>query len=202
MGIDKWHQEAMPGRRDKYLQDTVDRLGAKLYGPSGLHLSYRRDIAVHFNAVIDGDLNVLHRTAYRRLYADGVDRYECATSKGLNGVATPFDNADDVDLLIVGIRNFEGEVTGCFILPKSELVQRRYFSARGTDGLMTISLYPPWTDLASVDAGKRWRMVAETQTWQADFFVDLSKGHALVEERQKFLRLVQRARNDKASVAQ
>lgn len=85
------------------------------------------------------------------------------------GITTPFDLSDDIDLVVITSRR--GEHMGQFIFPKSVLVQQGIFSQNEKGGKRGIRVYPPWDTTHSQQA-------ARTQSWQIQYFWSLQKGIA------------------------
>jgi hypothetical protein len=83
------------------------------------------------------------------------------------GITQPFDEADELDFVIVCSRqenNF-----GQFIFPKAVLVNKGIITGNGKQGKRGIRVYPPW-DIADN------KQALKTQQWQLRFFVDLKNG--------------------------
>ena len=196
--FEAWRSQVAVSDRDAILQKNIVQFQRRLYDPLGFDLVYARRETVVFNAILDGDLNVLHRCAYKRTYTTTYDRFEVTSTKNVNGTQIPLDLKDEIDLLILGVRNDDQETIGCFVFPQSEMVARDFFSTSGRGGLTSFALYPPWAEAASSPPGQHWRVVAGTRDWQADFFIDLSRVEILDEQRKIFCKIVQRARADKA----
>ena len=202
-GVQDWYRRSVSARRDQTNQEMFGQLSANLYDPCGVSLRFPRDFVVDFNSVLEGggpSMNVVHRSAYKRDYVNkSCDRHEITMNKIVDSVQVPFDRNDDVDIVIVGVRNSEGKTSGCFLFPKSELVERKYFSVdHRTGGLTKMALYPGWAKRAtSSDTGKFWRTIAKIQDWQSDFFVDFSHPDLLAAARHKFQKLYRRVVQEK-----
>lgn len=81
------------------------------------------------------------------------------------GPIQPFDLADSVDCCVVSTRS--AGHGGQFVFPKTVLAQRDVLSKNGLGGKRAIRVYPPWDHTTS-------RQAQNTQTWQLDYFLDLS----------------------------
>jgi hypothetical protein len=81
------------------------------------------------------------------------------------GEIKPFDVSDGIDLVIINVR--KGKQTGQFIFPNSALCKHRIFTFMGEEGKRGFRVYPPWDKTTNEQAAK-------TQSWQLQFFLDLS----------------------------
>lgn len=79
-----------------------------------------------------------------------------------NGPIQPFDSSDDLDLVIVSVRN--DVHSGQFIFPKSVLVKKGVISTHIKEGKRAIRVYPPWDGAINKQAQK-------SQEWQLKYFV-------------------------------
>ncbi len=94
------------------------------------------------------------------------------------GPIQPFDQSDQIDFVIVCVndKNYLGQ----FIFPQSKLVKQNIFSKNNNGGKRAIRVYPPWVKTESTQAKK-------TQTWQLEFFLDLSNVKKIDLDRAKKL---------------
>ncbi|MBC7450098.1 MAG: MepB family protein [Cytophagales bacterium] len=81
-----------------------------------------------------------------------------------NGPIQPFDSSDDIDLVIISVR--DNNHCGQFILPKSVLVEKGIFSGNGREGKRAFRVYPSWDEANSKQAQK-------TKEWQSVFFLEI-----------------------------
>jgi hypothetical protein len=82
------------------------------------------------------------------------------------GITAPFDSADDLDFIIITLR--DGENFGQFIFPKSVLLKQGIISQNGKGGKRGIRVYAPWDIANSKQAEK-------TKKWQSDYFLIIQK---------------------------
>ncbi|MDQ5930125.1 MAG: hypothetical protein QG594_1908 [Bacteroidota bacterium] len=93
-----------------------------------------------------------------------------------SGTIEPFDFLDRIDLVIISVRkenNF-----GQFIFPKAVLLEKGIFSTSTKEGKRATRVYPPWDVTTSKQAQK-------TQTWQMNYFLEISKNECIVSKAQK-----------------
>ena len=83
--------------------------------------------------------------------------------RNAEGITAPFDEADDLDLMI--IESGDEEKSGYFIFPKAILIEKRIISAAGKDGKRGIRVYTPYDVVANKQAEK-------TQNWQKNYFAE------------------------------
>ncbi|MCT3046360.1 MepB family protein [Leuconostoc mesenteroides] len=81
------------------------------------------------------------------------------------GQNKPFDAYNSPELLVVCV--IDNQQKGVFIFPKVLLVQQKILSSQQTKGKMAFRVYPDWV----VELNKT---AQRTQTWQKNYFVDLS----------------------------
>lgn len=94
------------------------------------------------------------------------------------GPIQPFDLADPVDAVVVSTRS--GMHFGQFVFPMKVLAARGVVATRGRGGKRAMRVYPPWDITTS-------RQAQLTQTWQSDYFLDMSPGRAADLARAKAL---------------
>ena len=67
---------------------------------------------------------------------------------------------------------------GQFIFPKAVLLEKGIFSTSTKEGKRATRVYPPWDVTTSKQAQK-------TQTWQMNYFLEISKNECIVSKAQK-----------------
>ncbi|WP_432073461.1 MepB family protein [Streptomyces wuyuanensis] len=146
----------------------ADLLAAKelVYDPSGFTCSLpalEAESAAYGACVftLDG-LSVRFRTAKTTPAKAG--QFVTVWKRHAGGPIRPFDSEDDVDLLVVGVR--EGLSLGQFVFPRDVLCERGVFARDGSGGKRAFRVYPPWVTTASRQAGS-------SQRWQTDHFLPL-----------------------------
>lgn len=82
------------------------------------------------------------------------------------GSTEPFPAEDDVDLLVITVR--EGFNFGQFVFPKAALIEHGIVSTAGAGGKRGFRLYPAWSMTTNPQAQR-------TQRWQSDFFLHLTQ---------------------------
>ncbi len=97
-----------------------------------------------------------------------------------NGPIQPYDVTDEIDFFIISVR--KDNQFGQFIFPKSILLQHKIISNNGQGGKLAIRVYPPWDITVSAQAKK-------TQTWQLQYFLELSSNKSIDYVRMKTLYL-------------
>lgn len=90
----------------------------------------------------------------------------------------PYDISDTIDFLVISTK--ENDFFGQFVFSKSLLAEKDIFSINGRGGKRGIRVYPPWNQTTNKQAQK-------TQSWQADYFLDLSKKNQINYDRAKLL---------------
>lgn len=93
--------------------------------------------------------------------------------RAADGSTEPFPAESDVDALVVVAR--EGDRCGAFVFPIEVLATRGVVSVRGVGGKRGFRVYPPWSVTGNPQAGR-------SQSWQCDWFLDMSGG-AVVDPR-------------------
>lgn len=95
-----------------------------------------------------------------------------------NGPIQPYDIDDAIDLFIILVS--KDDCLGQFIFPKSILYKHGILSHNNIGGKRAIRIYPPW-DLTESKRAKN------TQIWQLDYFLDISKNKPIDYNRAKLL---------------
>ncbi|MCP5507114.1 MAG: MepB family protein [Chlamydiales bacterium] len=83
-----------------------------------------------------------------------------------NGPIQPYDMRDPVDFFIFSVRN--EKQFGQFFFPKTTFVEKGIISNSIREGKRAIRVYPPWVITDS-------RQARNTQLWQKDYFLEISK---------------------------
>lgn len=106
-----------------------------------------------------------------------VGQFVTLWKRGQSGVTEPFDQGDPTEIFVIAV--LAGPNFGCFIFPKSELIQRGIVSARGIGGKRGFRVYPPWDRPDNATAKK-------SQYWQSKWFlcVEVDKRQVPAEPRQ------------------
>ena len=94
------------------------------------------------------------------------------------GPIQPFDASDDIDMVIISVRDKEN--FGQFIFPKSILIEKRILTSKNKEGKRAIRVYPPWNKTDSKQAQK-------TQQWQLNYFLEISDIESIDSVRMKSL---------------
>jgi hypothetical protein len=90
--------------------------------------------------------------------------------RAAGGSTEPFPAEDDVDALVVIVR--EGERLGAFVFPNEVLASRGVVSVDGAGGKRGFRVYPQWSITSNPQA-------ARSQKWQCDRFLDMGDGAAV-----------------------
>ena len=77
----------------------------------------------------------------------------------------PFDQQNSRDKLVITVQ--DGLHSGQFIFPKKVLIEQKILKTETSKGKMALRVYPSWVDNLNKSAKR-------TQTWQLQYFVDLS----------------------------
>lgn len=109
------------------------------------------------------DLNVAGRTA--KVTPTKIGQFVTLWKRIANGPIQPFDNSDNIDLVVVNVKA-ENHL-GQFIFPKAVLIERGIISQESKEGKRAFRVYPPWDITTSKQARK-------TQAWQSEFFLSLN----------------------------
>eukprot|EP00397_Hematodinium_sp_SG-2012_P030562 GEMP01032382.1.p1 GENE.GEMP01032382.1~~GEMP01032382.1.p1 ORF type:complete len:204 (+),score=22.20 GEMP01032382.1:1011-1622(+) len=118
--------------------------------------------------IID-DICVQNKTAYASdsSRALRINTYKHGGTK-MNGNVTmqPYNVDDGIDAIIVNVQRC-GELVGLFIFPKDEMMKRGWLQGNGHSGKIFIYLFPPY-----ICPRKGYESL---QTWQLDYYLDLSE---------------------------
>ncbi len=82
--------------------------------------------------------------------------------RNLQGETCPFCETDLLNYFLIVVK--KKEEIGCFIFPKSVLIEKNIISSSKTTGKRGFRIYPPWDITTSKQAKK-------TQDWQLTYFV-------------------------------
>jgi hypothetical protein len=94
------------------------------------------------------------------------------------GPIQPFDILDDIDMVIISVR--DKEHLGQFIFPKSILIEKGILTSKNKEGKRALRVYPPWDKTDSKQAQK-------TQQWQLNYFLEISSIESFDSIRMKSL---------------
>jgi hypothetical protein len=94
------------------------------------------------------------------------------------GITCPHEDCDPFHLYIISVRNDNS--FGQFVFPKSALIKQGILSSTEKEGKRGFRVYAPWDKAENKQA-------LQTQTWQSEFFVDLSDLNNLDEAQIKKL---------------
>lgn len=123
------------------------------------------------NIDYEGAVFSLNQRAYRTRLAKLTPKkkgyFVAAWEKDANGTNQAYQYEDSPNKLIVSV--IDGEKCGQFIFPKSVLLAKGILKNATQKGKMAFRVYPNWVSDLNVTAKK-------TQSWQSDYFIDLSKG--------------------------
>lgn len=100
-----------------------------------------------------------------------------------NGPIQPFDASDPDDLFVISCR--KDQRLGQFVFPKSALCDRNIVARNGKGGKRGIRVYPPWDKPTS-------RQAMQTQSWQLDYFLEISGDVPLDTARVRMLYALER----------
>lgn len=160
----------------------ADLLAAKelVYDPSGFtcSLPVLEAESAEYGAcafTLDG-LSVRFRTAKTTPAKAG--QFVTVWKRHAGGPIRPFDSGDDVDLLVVGVR--EGRSHGQFVFPREVLCERGVFARDGSGGKRAFRVYPPWVTTTSRQAGG-------SQRWQTNHFLPLPDAGTVDADRARSL---------------
>lgn len=134
--------------------------------------------SVDYNACrfqING-LNVICRTAKTTPTKTG--QFVTLWKRVADGPIQPFDNTDDIDLVVVNTT--VGLNSGQFVFPKSVLVNHGVLSTNTKEGKRAIRVYPPWVKTTSKQAQK-------SQAWQLEYFININTDNTFDITRAKSL---------------
>ncbi len=95
-----------------------------------------------------------------------------------NGPIQPFDVSDPDDYFVISCR--KDQRLGQFVFPKSVLCERDIVARNGKGGKRGIRVYPPWDHPTS-------RQALQTQSWQLDYFLEISGDQPLDKARARML---------------
>jgi hypothetical protein len=123
-----------------------------------------------------GKQNVKFRTA--KITPTKTGQFVTIWKRNPKGITEPFDIYDDFYFYIIATR--KDEKFGLFIFPKTVLHEHGILSDKVKEGKRGIRVYPPWDVTTNKQAQK-------TQSWQVNFFIDLSNEKKIDLEKVKGL---------------
>jgi hypothetical protein len=95
-----------------------------------------------------------------------------------NGPIQPFDVSDPDDYFVISCR--KDQRLGQFVFPKSVLCERGVIAKNGKGGKRGMRVYPPWDQPTN-------RQARQTQSWQLDYFLEISGDRPLDKARARML---------------
>lgn len=122
------------------------------------------------------DLKVRFRAA--KITPTKTGQFVTLWKRDAGGPIKPFDKDDPIDLFIISVNNKVHK--GNFVFPKSILFEKGILSNGGKDGKRAIRVYPPWDNNLNSQA-------SQTQKWQLNYFIDLSKNTKIDSKLYTFL---------------
>ena len=142
-----------------------------VYGPAGISLSNLKigKEGVEYGAC-SFELNsrlIQHRVS--KITPTKAGQFVTIWKRSEDGVTEPFDDADDIDFIIITVRM--GENIGQFILPKLLLIEKGIISCNGKNGKRGIRVYPSWDTVTNKQAAK-------TKSWQTEYFLEVKNNGA------------------------
>ncbi len=105
-------------------------------------------------------ISIIYRAA--KITPTKVGQFVTIWKRNEQGITEPFHSADDMDAVIISVRN--GENFGQFIFPKTVLVEKGIISTNNKEGKRGIRVYAPWDKAINKQA-------IETQSWQTNYFI-------------------------------
>lgn len=122
------------------------------------------------------NLNVCFRVA--KITPTKTGQFVTLWKRSQAGPIQPFDSSDAIDLVVVCTRL--NQHFGQFVFPKAALIKHGIFSVQNKGGKRAIRVYPPWDKTES-------RQAQKTQSWQLDYFLDMSSDENIDYDRAKRL---------------
>lgn len=129
--------------------------------------------AMHFQS---NNLHIRFRVA--KITPTKIGQFVTLWKRSPSGPIAPFDDSDDIDLVVVCTRL--NQHFGQFVFPKAALIKHGIFSVQNKGGKRAIRVYPPWDKTES-------RQAQKTQKWQLDYFLDMSSDENIDYDRAKRL---------------
>lgn len=121
-------------------------------------------------------LNICFRVA--KITPTKIGQFVTLWKRSQTGPIQPFDSTDDIDLVVICTRF--NQHFGQFVFPKATLIKQDIMSVKNKGGKRAIRVYPPWDRTES-------RQAQKTQSWQLDYFLDLSETNKIDYDRVKKL---------------
>lgn len=119
----------------------------------------------------------VYRTRMAKLTPKKKGYFVAVWEKDANGTNQAYRYEDSPDKLIVSV--IDGEKCGQFIFPKSALLTYGILKNATQKGKMAFRVYPSWVSDLNATAKK-------TQSWQSDYFIDLSKGFEVEKSKEMY----------------
>lgn len=152
-----------------------------VFKPSGLELSdlqIELESKEYFAQTFQlGKYKVKFRTA--KITPTKTGQFVTLWKRNNQGITAPHSITDNFDFYIIATRQ-ENNI-GVFIFPKAVLHQNHILSDDSRDGKRGFRVYPIWDVTNNKQAQK-------TQTWQLNYFLELTEGKIIVLEKAASLR--------------
>lgn len=165
----------------KYIQNIhPDLLYASkmLYEPNNIHLSQvvpeQESIEYAACRFTINSYTILFRVA--KITPKKIGQFVTFWKRDSSGVIAPFDVTDQLDFLVVSVRN--DNQLGQFIFPKTVLCTYGIVSRNGVGGKRALRVYPPWEKPTAQQARK-------SQQWQCNYFFEIKPNDPANDELQK-----------------
>ncbi|MFI6996009.1 MepB family protein [Nocardia sp. NPDC050175] len=107
-----------------------------------------------------------------------VGQFVTVWKRSADGPIQPFDAADPIDLFVISTS--DRDWLGQFIFPIEVLQERGVVSVDGVGGKRAFRVYPPWVNTTN-------RQAANSQAWQLDHFLHLSRDGPIDTARARML---------------
>ncbi len=138
----------------------------QLYKPCGLQLTDFKveEESIEYEACRFklNELSITYRAA--KITPTKIGQFVTIWKRNDQGITEPFHSSDDIDAIIISVRN--GENFGQFIFPKTVLVDKGIISTNEKEGKRGIRVYAPWDKTINKQA-------ITTQSWQTNYFVSI-----------------------------
>jgi len=121
------------------------------------------------NSEYEGLLLIINKHVYRSRLAKLTPKkkgyFVAFWEKNTKGINQAYSYENSPEKLIVSV--IDNERRGQFIFPKKVLLKYGILKSSNQKGKMALRVYPSWVTELNTNAAK-------TQTWQVDYFIDLS----------------------------
>ncbi len=126
-----------------------------------------------FNFQLD-KLNIKFRKA--KITPKRVGQFVTLWKRNAEKQTEPFDEKDNFDFYVIVTE--QEEKYGFFIFSKSILSEKRILTTNKKGGKRGFRIYPDWTNTENKQAAK-------TQSWQTNYFIDLTNNNTKTTEKIK-----------------